>query len=109
MAHLLACSVKMAHLWQTAAFSVVYVCTCMHVCLCVDFCVDLACSVKMPPFWTDGHILCYLLLCYVMCGWVLVCMLACFCACVCVCVCVFCGGMGWCVRVHACVSAFSCL
>ena len=44
-----------------------------------------------------------------LCGWVLVCMLACFCACVCVCVCVFCGGLGWCVCVYACMRVCVCV
>ena len=38
MAHLLACSVKMAHFGQTAAFCVVCVCTCMHVRVCIFVC-----------------------------------------------------------------------
>ena len=38
MAHLLTCSVKMAHFGQTAAFCVVCVCTCMHVRVCIFVC-----------------------------------------------------------------------
>ena len=46
---------------------------------------------------------------------VMLCVDGCWCACLpasvpaCVWVCVFCGGLGWCVCVHACVSASSCL
>ena len=37
-----------------------YACESVYI-LFVVFCVDLACSVKMPHFWTDSHILCYLI------------------------------------------------
>ena len=66
MAHLLACSVKMAHLWTD---SCILCCTCVcivRVCVCVYVCVWLsakmahllACFVKMAHLWTDSHILC---------------------------------------------------
>ena len=53
MAHLLACSVKMAHLWTDSCILCcmrVYLYACECVYLCVVFCVDLACSVKMSHF-----------------------------------------------------------
>ena len=65
MAHLLTCSVKMAHLWTDSCILCcmrVYLHACMCVCTCVWLSAKIthlsACSVKMAHLWTDGCILC---------------------------------------------------
>ena len=59
MAHLLACSVSMAHLWTDNHICML---VCVRVCACVWLSAKMAhlfaCSVKMAHLWTDSHILC---------------------------------------------------
>ena len=78
MAHLL--TYRLHIFGKTAAFCVVCVCTCMHVCVYVRVWLSakmahlLTYSVKMAHLWTDSYILC------------------CMCVLVCMCVCMFvCG------------------
>ena len=83
-------------------YACVLVCMCVYVCLCMFVCgFNVLC--QDTTFWTDSHMLCYVVLC------VDGCWCACLPASVPACVCVFCGGVSWCVCVHACVSASSCL
>ena len=82
-----------------------HVCVCMFVCgfLCgfSVLCQDATFLDRQPHL-----MLSYVMLCYV---WMGVGVHACLLLCLRVCVCVFCGGVGWCVCVHGCVSASSCL